>query len=263
MILDTFQNFIKHWDGNTDSYLSYIKNFPELFEKIKKDYGPSWKDYLRLLSEIDIKDLRQAHESLKEALSHVSTEIEKIFGVSDDTYNIVIYIGLENGAGWVTEYAGKPSILFGLEAIAKLKWQSKAVGLAAHEFGHLVHWFKRNESTEKFEDDPILWLYTEGFAQKIEDMISGRPWHLEYDNWFEWCTENEVLLKREFARRIEKKMPLNPFFGSWYEIFGMKFTGYYLGYKFIDWLEESLSLDQIGVMDKENIKRSILKFLSF
>lgn len=35
--------------------------------------------------------------------------------------------GLENGAGWITEFMGKPSILFGLEAIAELKWYDKLV----------------------------------------------------------------------------------------------------------------------------------------
>lgn len=53
----------------------------------------------------------------------------------------VIYLGLGCGAGWTTEYAGKPAILFGVENIAKEGWQVQEMleGLMAHELGHLLH----------------------------------------------------------------------------------------------------------------------------
>ena len=84
-------------------------------------------------------------------LPEVEEEMKRLFGVRD--YNIVIYVGLENGAGWVTEFMGKPSILFGLEAIAELGWYKKLRGLAIHEFGHLIHWLLRGENIESLEDE--------------------------------------------------------------------------------------------------------------
>ncbi|CUX78088.1 hypothetical protein [Thermococcus chitonophagus] len=40
-----------------------------------------------------------------------------------------------------------------------------------------------------------MWLYTEGFAQRSEDILTGRPWHLEEREWFKWCERNEKMIK--------------------------------------------------------------------
>ncbi|ABQ47728.1 conserved hypothetical protein [Thermotoga petrophila RKU-10] len=79
--------------------------------------------------------------------------------------------------------------------------------------------------------------------------------------WFDWCEENEDLLKREFLRRIEEKEPLNPFFGSWYELFEKQLLGYCLGYKFVCWLEDEFSLERIAKLKREKIESKILEFL--
>ncbi|AMM53417.1 DUF5700 domain-containing putative Zn-dependent protease [Pyrococcus kukulkanii] len=263
MLFDTFPTFLKHWNGTEESWLRYIQEYPELFEKIKWDYERykmDWREYLKLLTKRNTEELKLAYENLLKVLPEVERKIKTLFDVKD--YNIVIYVGLENGAGWVTEFMGRPSILFGLEAIAELKWYEKLEGLIAHEFGHLVHWLLRGEDIEKLEDEQIIWLYTEGFAQRIEDLITGRPWHFEKERWFEWCEEHEKLLKKEFLRRIKKKEPLNPFFGSWYQLFGKQFLGYYLGYKFIVWLERQYELTEIARLEKNMIKEKIMEFLT-
>jgi len=201
MLIDTFPCFLKYWDGSEDPWIEYIKNYPELFEKIKWDYERykmDWHEYLKLLSKRSADELKLAHENLLKILPEVEEEVKKL-----------IYVGLENGAGWVTEFKGKPSILFGLEAIAELGWYKKLKGLAAHEFGHLIHWLLRGENIEKLEDEQIMWLYTEGFAQRIEDLISGRPWHLEEEGWFEWCEGNKEVIKKEFLRRVEERRDCN------------------------------------------------------
>ncbi|WCN28973.1 hypothetical protein [Thermococcus kodakarensis] len=264
MLVDTFPRFLKEWNGTVDSWLRYIRGYPELFGKVKWDYeryGMDWKGFTKLLLKRNMEELILAHEKLLEVLPRMETKIEELFGIKPKDYNVVLYIGIENGAGWVTEFLGKPPILFGLEAIAKLKWYSKLEGLVVHEFGHLVHWLLRGENIERLEDEQMFLLYTEGFAQRIEDIIIGRPWHLEEEGWFEWCEENEGLLKAEFLRRIQEKEPLNPFFGSWYTLFGKRFLGYYIGYKFICWLEKDYSLEEISKLKREEIKGKILKFL--
>jgi len=88
--------------------------------------------------------------------------------------NLVIYIGLGNGAGWATDYAGSPAILFGLENIAALNWddQMSLQSLAAHELGHLVHqarlskeeWLALDESEQAAGH---FRLYAEGFAERF------------------------------------------------------------------------------------------------
>ncbi len=262
MLINTFPDFIERWDGSAASWMEYIQRHPELFEKIKWDYERykmDWREYLKLLTKRSTDELKLAYETLLKVLPEVERKIRARFDIKD--YNIVIYVGLENGAGWVTEFMGKPSILFGLEAIAELKWYDRLEGLIAHEFGHLVHWLLRGEDIEKLEDEGMMWLYTEGFAQRIEDIVAGRPWEVESEGWFEWCEENEKLLKEEFLRRVKKGEALNPFFGSWYQLFGKQFLGYYLGYRFILSLEERLQLKEIAKLEKERIKEEILRFL--
>ncbi len=264
VLVDTFPAFLERWNGDEESWLEYIRDFPELFEKIRMDYekyGNDWRDYLRLLSKRELPELKRAHERLVETIPGVGERIEELFGVGQEDYNIVIYVGLENGAGWVTEFMGKPSILFGLEAIAELGWYDNVRGLVAHEFGHLVHWIVRGGSIEELENEEIMWLYTEGFAQRIEDIVTGRPWHLESEGWFEWCVENERLIKKEFLRRLRANEPLNRFFGSWYRVFGRRFLGYYLGYRFVEWLETEFSLRGIALMDRVLVRDRILEFL--
>ncbi|RLF84180.1 hypothetical protein DRN48_06150, partial [Thermococci archaeon] len=85
--------------------------------------------------------------------------------------------------------------------------------------------------------------------------------HLEEKGWFEWCEGNKEVIKKEFLRRVKEKELLNPFFGSWYTLFGKQYLGYYLGYQFICWLEQEYSLEEIAIMEKEVIKRKILEFL--
>ena len=93
-------------------------------------------------------------------------------------------------------------------------------------------------------------------------MISGRPWHLEREGWFKWCEKNEDLIKGEFLRRARENEPLNPFFGSWYTLFGKQYLGYYLGYKFIRWLEREYPLREIARLKKSDVKSKIFEFLS-
>ncbi|WP_456321479.1 hypothetical protein [Palaeococcus sp. (in: euryarchaeotes)] len=265
MIIDTFPYFLEKWDGSEASWIDYIKNYPELFRKIKWDYRRykmDWQEFLNVLSKREADDLKLAHEELLKVLPGVENKVITHFNLNREEYNIVIYVGLENGAGWVTDFMKKPSILFGLEAIAELKWYEKLEGLITHEFGHLIHWLLRKENIEKLEEEQIIWLYTEGFAQRIEDLISGRPWHLEREGWFKWCEKNEDLIKGEFLRRAGENEPLNPFFGSWYTLFGKQYLGYYLGYKFIRWLEREYPLREIARLKKSDVKSKIFEFLS-
>ena len=51
-------------------------------------------------------------------------KITKIFGKSIDA-DIVLYIGLCNGAGWITKIHEKTIVLLGIEKIIELDWCSK------------------------------------------------------------------------------------------------------------------------------------------
>jgi len=46
MFIDTFPTFLRHWNGSKESWLRYIQEYPELFEKIKWDYERYGMDWL-------------------------------------------------------------------------------------------------------------------------------------------------------------------------------------------------------------------------
>lgn len=93
------------------------------------------------------------YEKLFEVFLRMEIKIEEFFGIKLKDYNVVFYIGIENGVGWVIEFFGKFLIFFGLEVIVKFKWYSKFEGLVVYEFGYLVYWFLRGENIEWFEDE--------------------------------------------------------------------------------------------------------------
>lgn len=62
-------------------------------------------------------------------------------------------------------------------------------------------------------------------------------------------------------REESKKEPLNPFFGSWYELFEKQLLSYCLGYKFVRWLENEFLLERIAKLKREKIESKILEFL--
>ena len=59
-------------------------------------------------------------------------------GVETD---IILYLGLCNGAGWATSLDGRDAVLLGIEKIIELNWQDESAmqALIFHEIGHIWH----------------------------------------------------------------------------------------------------------------------------
>lgn len=90
---------------------------------------------------------------------------------------IILYLGLGNGAGWVTEHDGKTLILLGIEKILELNLDNsvKMMELIYHELGH-VYQSQCGILNREFEDnsDKLLWqLYIEGIAVYFQRNIIG------------------------------------------------------------------------------------------
>ena len=261
-VLDTFPDFLKLWNGNPESWLIYIRKYPDLFEKIREDhsrYGTNWRDLLeRVLTKLSLKEAIRSHKRLLKAIPEVEGTASRKLRLPD--HLIVIYVGLENGAGWVTRFRGRSAVLMGIEAISGLGWTDRAKQLLAHELGHLFHSSLRGAPLDDLCEGPLL-LYVEGFAVRVEDLLVGRPWEVEYEGWFSWCEENEALIAEEFLRSIDERS-VNRFFGSWFEVMGWKFLGHYLGYRFIRWMEgKGLRLEEIALLSQENALKMIKEFL--
>jgi len=284
-IVDTFSEFQSVWndiqnnsvDEQIDGWLErYMTLYPELLQKQLDDYASLNEDWRATASERIFPvfperylAMQMAHNNLLSICEDVYDRAQKALDFDNDLV-CVIYVGLGCGAGWATEYDGKPAILFGLENIAEEGWQGRdtLTGLAAHELGHLVHFEWRKQANLPNEDNPWWQLYTEGFAQRCESVILGKPsWHMQANpemGWMEWCEQNVDWLAEEFLRRVDQGEDLRPFFGSWFDLRGQKQTGYFLGHALISTLQKQMSLHEIALLtDIEKYVRPLLTQMTF
>ena len=269
-ILDTFSPFLAVWHATQGSSTNeqidawfdrYMSQWPELLQKQLDDYASldeSWRatasERIFPVSPERLSAMQVAHDNLLRVCSDVYKRCQQVTGFDSDLV-CVIYVGLGCGAGWATDYDGKPAILFGLENIAEEGWQETETleGLMAHELGHMVHFGWREQADLPNEDSPWWQLYTEGFAQRCEEIILDRPsWHMRKSSpenrWQEWCQENLGWLASEFLRRVDQGEDIRPFFGSWFDLRGHKQTGYFLGHELIKVLQEQMSLREVSLL---------------
>ena len=96
--------------GASSLFLSDVKQCLEAGEF-------TWeKNYLPVLNAVAIHDeLRErAHDSFCRATENLERSLYDKFDKSLDV-DIIFYLGLCNGAGWVTEYRGRKAVFLGIE----------------------------------------------------------------------------------------------------------------------------------------------------
>jgi len=280
-IIDTFPSFLSVWneaqhsavDVQIDIWLDrYMSGWPEVLQKQLDDFASLNEDWRvtakeRIFPALPerLSAMQTAHDNLLKICGDIYDRCQQTTGFDNDLV-CVIYVGLGCGAGWATEYDGKPAILFGLENIAEESWQDQATleGLMAHELGHLVHFEWREQA--KVPDEEAGWwqLYTEGFAMYCENVVLGTSsWHMQSDQWRKWCEQNTGWLAAEFLLRADQGEDMRPFFGSWFDLRGYKQTGYFLGHELIAAMQKQMSLHEIALLtDVENQLRPLLVQLS-
>lgn len=275
-VIDTFPDFLRYWteygeepmavqiDAWTDDYMG---QWPELLGLQVEDYGSQGLEWRQIAEERIFPHLRERFGAIQAARRNLLDECEPIYAKAAETLgavqplpavNMVIYVGVGCGAGWVTRYAEKPAILFGLENIAECGWStpSALTGLIAHELGHVAHHHWRAAQSLSLGSGAWWQLYEEGFAQRCEHHILGaETWHMAtgLDDWHCWCAENRVMLADRYLETVAEHKPVREFFGSWYDIWGYRQTGYYLGHEAIRQLEQSLSLYEIALLPPDEI----------
>lgn len=273
-IVDTFADFVGYWQRAKDRSLEaqvhgwqdgYMAAWPELLQKQLDDYAEqaeSWQAVAQahvfpFLAE-RLPAMKAAHANLLRLGPDVVTKARQHFGFQWPL-TFVIYVGIGCGAGWVTEYGGRPAVLFGLENIAECGWSQPPAltGLVAHELGHLVHFAWRAGQSLDHGQGAWWQLLSEGFAQRCEHLILGQEsWHMRLgkttEDWLAWCRGHEPWLAQSFLEAADGNHSMRPFFGSWYDIRGHKQTGYYLGHQLIGRLEGQLSLQEIALLDESD-----------
>ncbi len=198
---------------------------------------------------------------------HLDEKIEKVFGKTVDA-DIVLYLGLCNGAGWVTEIEGKSTILLGVEKILELGWQGidDMTGLIIHECGHLYHKQYGSSKTEvKSPEDPLLWqLFSEGVAMVFEQEVIGDEeyFHQDKNGWKSWCDKHAEHIKQSFCCDLKTMTPeTQRYFGDWVNFEGYADTGYYLGAQFVRYMLRQDSFDGIIQYDLDTVKEKFGEML--
>ncbi len=282
-IIDTFEDFLCYWDNARLRIIpeqvslwqsSYMVKYPELLKKQLLDYANQGLDWRKIAEERIfpripeyLSAMREARDNLLKVCGVSYEKASSVLGIDFDVY-FVIYVGLGCGAGWATQYNHHSACLFGLENVAECRWQSqeKLRGLTAHELSHLTHRAWRdewNESAKETGNDSFFQLYEEGFAQRCEHLILGSDtWHEMQDKtWLSWCQDHKAWLAAEYLRRIDGKLPMNDFFGSWLDIQGKRQTGYFLGHELIRQLEKRHSIKRIATLSREEIRSKPREYL--
>jgi hypothetical protein len=267
-VVDAFPTFLEFWPSvrhkTTKEQIAAWEaataaRWPELLAMQKACYEEEGEDWRQIAHQMVFPRLDERVPGMTEAHGHLLALCEPVYirakrqlGLESDLV-AVIYVGIGCGAGWVTAYEGMPAILFGLENAAEEGWTGPEVlaGLIAHEIGHLAHFYWREQPGVPPGEGPWWQLYTEGFAQRCEQVILEHDsWHMarRVEGWQDWCRVNEAWLAGEFLRVADGGESVRPFFGSWYELQGWKQTGYYLGRRVIERLETGLDLREIALL---------------
>lgn len=194
---------------------------------------------------------------------------EKIFArfCCELDIDIVLYMGLCNGAGWVTTINGRDVILLGIEKIIELNWCDTAsmYGLVYHELGHVYHkqYGVLQQQSEDSSRNFVWQLFTEGIAMHFEQVLldDDRYFHQNKDGWLQWCDEHFTDILADFYADLPAMTQSNQnYFGDWVRYRGKGDVGYYLGSRFVRQLCKKHAFEQLVNMNIDEIYQEFLFF---
>ena len=278
-ILDTSVEMLNAFDSecfDIEKWKAYIgRSVPGAGELCLNDLqemlntGLSWQnDILPVLNSVIRDPVRRekAIDSFRHITEHLDRKIIERFQRILDV-DIILFLGLCNGAGWVTSVNGKRTVLLGIEKIIELDWcdPDAMTGLIIHELGH-VYQDQYGVLHRKLESssDQFLWqLFTEGIAMVFEQEIVGDPayFHQNKHGWKQWCDEHAALIRKSFCNDMKNMTRENQrYFGDWVSFEGYGDTGYYLGARFIRFLLEYDTFDRLILYRIQEVKDGFDRF---
>ncbi len=227
------------------------KELPSKCENDAKEYDFNESVLPVLEAALNADKIDFVSRNFQTVIDTLNANLTRLFNTEPDI-NIILYLGLCNGAGWATTLDGKDTVLLRIEKIIELDWgdETNMRALILHEIGHLWHKLNGNLHLPEFTKrrKAIAQLYCEGVAMVCEHMLCGDNdfFHQNKEGWLDWCRENESEIKREYLRRMDNKESVQDFFGDWCSYNGYSDVGYYLGCRFVEHLMKSYSLKEIA-----------------
>ena len=281
-IINTYSHIKSVFDTehfNLDKWKSYIdKCVPGAKELCIDDMrdcldaGYSWqKNFLPTLDYV--KDNSALCKEIIQSFQIVTNTLdERIIKVFNRTVNanVILYIGLCNGAGWVTEINGITTVLLGIEKILELGWGNidDMTGLIVHELGHVYQsqYGVLDEKTDSFSDRFLWQMFTEGVAMVFEQKVVGNDeyFHQDKNGWKSWCDSNKEMIKQSFFEDLLTMTDKNQrYFGDWVRFEGYGDVGYYLGTMFVKFLLQSDDFDNVIGYSLSKVKYEYSRFMDF
>ena len=249
--IDKWKNYINQiYSNSAELFLSDMK---ECLDNGKYTYE---NDILPILNDVyENPKLDTLHKSFKKVVNQLNQKVLDTFG-KELNVDIVLYMGLCNGAGWVTNINGVDTVLLGVEKIIELDWCdiNAMYGLIYHELGHVYQkqygTLERSFSDSKSE---FLWqLFTEGIAMYFEQVLVGdlNFYHQDANDWKAWCDAHFLQIKTDFHNDLDTMTRQNQrYFGDWCRYHGNGDVGYYLGARYIQYLVKEHSFDDLITYD--------------
>lgn len=227
------------------------------------------KDYLPILDNVinDEKSRIKVLSSFEEVTYNLTDKIISKFGKSIDV-EIILYLGLCNGAGWVVTLDDKTYCMLGVEKIMELNWcdVNSMYGLIYHELGHVYqNQYGVLERTFENNRHQFLWqLFTEGIAMHFEQTLVGdyNYFHQDKNGWIDWCDKNINQIKRDFYNDLNNMTFENQrYFGDWIYYNEHNDVGYYLGARFVQFICDKYQFDEILSFDIGLVEKLYLEFM--
>ena len=244
---DRWENYIN------EIYSDSVKMFLEDVEEYTKDGEYTFeKDFLPILNEVyQNPKLELLHTSFLRVTKKLNERVKACFG-RELQVDVVLYLGLCNGAGWVTEINGRITVLLGVEKILELSWYDidSMRGLIYHELGHVYQMQYGVLEQESFDHRKnFVWqLFVEGIAMYFEQVLVGDKnyFHQDAEGWKQWCEEHYPQIKADFHNDLQTMNRRNQrYFGDWVSYHGKSDVGYYLGTRFVHSLLKKATLDEL------------------
>ena len=136
---------LEKWRSYMDACVPGAKEMclADMRETVRAGY--SWeKAFLPVLDAVQDADRRRRTIGAFRAVTeHLDERIAERFGRTVDA-DLILYLGLCSGAGWVVRINGKPAVLLGIEKIIELGWYDRdaMTGLVIHELGHIGPFYR-------------------------------------------------------------------------------------------------------------------------
>lgn len=274
-VIDTYSELIVLLDKMNGSFdidlwknyaFGIAKNLPEKLQEDSKEYNFDAEILPVLSRAVNHRDvLAHLHNSFLAVTMNIGKRCQKAFQADLDV-DIILYLGLCNGAGWATLLDGKKTVLLGVEKIMELHWfdEKSMTGLIYHELGHILHDVNGAESCHPLTPyDKSVWqLYREGMAGYCEQLLCGdvSSYHQNKGDWLDWCVYHQKEILHEYRKRLRNKGSTQDFFGDWAQWRGRSDLGYFLGCEFAKSLAPRYTLKELLTLGLPEIKREFDRY---